>query len=257
MKPKRTQHSSGEDTISETIDKIRSNSISVVILSITGILGLSFGFFIKIYLLIIISSMLIISTLWINTDPRKRIELPYVHTHEEKSIIDALKGLNDSYLQISNVKLKDLTSKLNDPQLKNLSGNIDHVILGLNGLFVIKTLNHKGKITCDEDDWYRSFSHRDFPIRDSPSRQVKRNSAVLRIYLANNLSFIKNINKNIIYGLIVVTKPNADLVIKDSTVAILKPDELVNYLKNLNTENYFSKEELKIIAKAILNSKNQ
>ena len=50
---------------------------------------------------------------------------------EQQTVINELKGLDDSYSLINNIKLKLLTSKLKDIRLKNLDGNIDHIILGL------------------------------------------------------------------------------------------------------------------------------
>jgi len=75
----------------------------------------------------------------------------------EKRVVEALTPLDDSYVLI------------NDVVTPGGKGNIDHILIGPNGVFVIETKNYSGEVTCKQDSWYKYSS---FPIR-SPSKQVK------------------------------------------------------------------------------------
>lgn len=55
----------------------------------------------------------------------------------EEKIAEWLGHLDDSYFVIHDVVLPGMVKE-----------NIDHVVLGPNGIFVLETKNHKGYITC-------------------------------------------------------------------------------------------------------------
>ena len=57
----------------------------------------------------------------------------------EQITIEALQDLPDSYSLINDVKLPDGY------------GNIDHIVLGRNGIFIIETKNFEGEIRCEGD----------------------------------------------------------------------------------------------------------
>ena len=46
-------------------------------------------------------------------------------------------------------------SLINDVYLHDGGGDIDHIVLGPNGVFVLETKNWSGKITCSGDQWQR------------------------------------------------------------------------------------------------------
>ena len=66
---------------------------------------------------------------------------------------------------------------LNDLYLRDGGGDIDHIVLGPNGVFVLETKNWSGSISCNGDEWQRA-GKRNFS--GSPSRQVKRNAAKIK-----------------------------------------------------------------------------
>ncbi len=65
--------------------------------------------------------------------------------------------------------LNDQYYLINDVKFSGRYGNIDHVVLAPNGIFVIETKNHRGKITCYGDNWYGLKG-------GSPSKQVRGNA---------------------------------------------------------------------------------
>jgi eukaryotic-like serine/threonine-protein kinase len=66
---------------------------------------------------------------------------------------------------------------LNNLYLRDGGGDIDHIVLGSNGIFVLETKNWKGRIFCNGDEW-RQTGKRNFSGR--PSRQVKRKAAKIK-----------------------------------------------------------------------------
>jgi hypothetical protein len=84
----------------------------------------------------------------------------------EKQVAKLLtRALNDDYYL------------LNDLYLRDGGGDIDHIVLGPSGVFVLETKNWSGNIVCNGDEWQRA-GKRNFS--GSPSRQVKRNAAKIQ-----------------------------------------------------------------------------
>ena len=81
-------------------------------------------------------------------------------------VAEALKSLSNSY-----VLLNDLT-------LPDGKGNVDHLVVAPNGLFVIETKNYSGRVKCEGDQWFVNGR----PSR-SVSRQAKRNAMAVRNHL--------------------------------------------------------------------------
>ena len=63
--------------------------------------------------------------------------------YSEILVTEYLKELDDSYYLI------------NDIILPNSYGNIDHILLGPNGIFVIESKHFEGEIRCNGDNWYQ------------------------------------------------------------------------------------------------------
>lgn len=59
----------------------------------------------------------------------------------EEAVVNALKGLDDSYAVV------------NDVLLDSRGGNIDHVLLCSKGIFAIETKNYTGEVWCSGDYW--------------------------------------------------------------------------------------------------------
>ena len=62
------------------------------------------------------------------------------------------------------------------------AGNIDHIVLGPNGIFVIETKNYKGEISCYGDVWHGDYDTESYPIK-SVSKQAKRNAVTLKRFI--------------------------------------------------------------------------
>jgi Nuclease-related domain len=66
----------------------------------------------------------------------------FVGKRGEVAIAEALKALPNDYML------------LNDLMLPDGRGNVDHLVMGPNGLFVIETKNYSGFLKCVGDDWF-------------------------------------------------------------------------------------------------------
>ena len=90
----------------------------------------------------------------------------------EKVVVDALTPLGDNYYLISGIVLP------------GSRGDIDHIVIGSNGIFVIEAKNYSGEISCIGDEWKRQKTGRGGTAYDigigSPSNQAKRNAKMLK-----------------------------------------------------------------------------
>ncbi len=125
---------------------------------------------------------------------------------------------------------------LNDLYLRDGGGDIDHIVLGPNGVFVLETKNWNGNISCNGDEWHRP-GKRNFS--GSPSRQVKRNAAKIQQIIDGNphlraLGFW-------VEGIVVLTNNHATLNVNKPTVTILKLPQLPSYLTTPRNSKLFSR----------------
>jgi hypothetical protein len=91
----------------------------------------------------------------------------------QQSAVEILSLLDDDYYLINNLKLP------------GRADDVDHIIVGPNGVFAVETKNHRGRIFFENGQWYQSKTSRGGrpqpkeAIRD-PARQLKRNIDYLR-----------------------------------------------------------------------------
>src|SRR5574341_1063490 len=156
----------------------------------------------------------------------------------ERIVTEQLKKLDDDYYLINDIKLPDSY------------GNIDHVLLGPNGISIIETKNLEGEIRCYGDKWYQYKQEwsEGYEIK-SPSKQVKYQAFRLKQLLESIKAFKKQIW---IDGVVVFTNEYVDLNLKHQTVPVLRKEELVDYIINKQSNLIFSSKELDLIGKAIL-----
>jgi len=160
----------------------------------------------------------------------------------EQITIESLQNLPDSYYLI------------NDVNLPNGYGNIDHIVLGSNGIFVIETKNFEGEIRCEGDIWYQYKDTWEIPEEyeiKSPSKQVKGNALKLKQYIESKNIFNKSL-KLWVEGVVVFTHDNVILHCDDSTVPVFKVNQLCNYIRNKKSRVKFSSQELEEVAKILL-----
>jgi hypothetical protein len=123
--------------------------------------------------------------------------------------------------------------------------DVDHVVLGPNGVFVIETKNWSGAITCNGDSWQRHGKRN----TGSPSEQAKKNAARIRraVEASGKIPFSVWVE-----AIVVFTNNNTDLHINNPTVLILKLHQLSNYITtHKNDSNRYTIQQLEQIRKEI------
>jgi hypothetical protein len=154
--------------------------------------------------------------------------------------------------------LSDEYHLLNDVPVPNGYGNIDHIVIGPNGVFVIETKNYAGHLICNGDTWSRSQANKRYGRLNSavnfdlgsPSKQAKRNATKIKDFIES----IDQFRRNHIWveAILVFSNPRVDLEISNPTVPILKTHELPFFISSRKFERRFSSSEINIIGKRIL-----
>jgi hypothetical protein len=149
-----------------------------------------------------------------------------------------------------NQTLNDDYYLINDVYLREGGGDIDHVVLAPNGVFVLETKNWSGSISINGDLWQR-MGKRNF--NSSPSRQVKRNAAKIK-NLIDNTPSLQSLGIWI-KGIVVLTNRHASIHVNSPTVPVLKLTQLPNYIQTYGNQRRYSREQLEKIGKEISKQK--
>jgi hypothetical protein len=136
-----------------------------------------------------------------------------------------------------------------DVKLPGSKGNIDHVVIGPNGIFVIETKNYSGKYAIIADDWYprRYSTSRRKKLPKSPGKQAKFNAISLRNFLTKNIN--TNKLKPWVHAIVVLIgqKP---LKIITKYYTVLQPHEVIDFIikKKGKLTRSFKEESIELVA---------
>jgi hypothetical protein len=148
----------------------------------------------------------------------------------ERMLPKYLAPLDDRFYLINHVKLAGMIDE-----------DIDHILMGPPGIFVIETKNHRGYVSCEGDSWeYTKISGggwtRDGHIK-SPSLQAKGNARRLREYLKK-----KHGNSPWVEAVVAFTHPEAEIDASNPTVAVLHGREVSEYVQSFKAQRVLSDE---------------
>jgi len=173
----------------------------------------------------------------------------YFYLHKYQIYSGGFEG-EKRVIKLMSGKLSDDYVLLNDLYLRNGGGDIDHVVLGPKGIFVLETKNWRGNISCDGDEWQRPGKR---GFRGSPSLQVKRNVAkIKRIIESSEPLRVLDI---FVQGVVVFTNRYSRLHLNNPTVLILKLAQLPNYIATYGGSSNYSRQQLEEVGKEILKQK--
>lgn len=96
-------------------------------------------------------------------------------------------------------------------------GDVDHLLVYKNNIFVIETKNYSGNVEVYGDDWYVNGNK----IK-SPSIQIKKSTAKLKEIL----------DTKIWLNCVIVPIIDGNLNVKNSTVDIVTPNDLIHFINN-------------------------
>lgn len=117
----------------------------------------------------------------------------------------------------------------NDVKLPEKGGNIDHIVLGPNGIFVIETKNYSGKYTIKGNRWLYFKNGKYKELRWNPGSQVRVNVKDLKKFLKNkNISF----NELLICGIVAFINYDFCVVKKPQKYQLLMPDKVPGFILN-------------------------
>jgi hypothetical protein len=155
----------------------------------------------------------------------------------EKSVTNLLRStLSDDYLLVNSVTFR------------GGHGDVDHIVLGPNGVFALETKNWSGKIACEGDMWQRPGGPRS---ATSPSEQAKRNAIRVRHAIENS----KKLSFNVwVEPIVVFTNKHTELYVNRPTVTIIKLPQLpsnITSFQNRNGVHDYTEEQLEQIRKEI------
>ena len=125
-----------------------------------------------------------------------------------------LAGLDDNYYLLNNLNLP------------GRSDDIDHLVIGPNGLFALETKHHRGRIFWRDGEWYQSKVSRrgrlqpETPLRD-PTQQLKRNVDYLRSCINRTDPMLSYRTRLWIEGVVVFTHPAVSLDLSEAVLAAL------------------------------------
>jgi len=158
----------------------------------------------------------------------------------ETKVSTALQQLDDSYYL------------LNDVVLHPKHGNIDHIVLGQNGIFVIETKDYRIGVGCNEDEWYL-LTYSGKKRIPSISKQAKRNAVTLKDFIEQHADSAGLKHRQLfINSIIAFVHPDLKTKLYKPTVAVLKAYELPEFIKNAKTNIRISDDELKAYGDIIL-----
>jgi hypothetical protein len=152
--------------------------------------------------------------------------------------------------ELLNSTLSDDYLLLNDLHLRNGGGDIDHIVLGPSGVFVLETKNWNGDITCNGDEWQRGGKP---SFRASPSLQVKRNAAKIKRIIDSSPS-LRSLGVRV-EGIVVFTNNHATLDLNNPTVLILRLPQVPNHITAQGSSAGYSQQQLEAIGKEIMGQK--
>ncbi len=153
--------------------------------------------------------------------------------------------------QLLSQTLSDDYYLINDLYLQgSRGGDIDHVILAPNGIFVLETKNWSGKITVVEDLWHRAGKRN---LHGSPSRQAKNNATKIK-RLVEISSKLRGLELGVA-GIVVLTNRHASVQLNSPTVPILRLHQLPDYIKSHGSQKRYSRDVLERIGEEIVKQK--
>jgi hypothetical protein len=163
----------------------------------------------------------------------------------QERVEEVLSVLPDEYVLINNLSLP----------FKNC--DIDHLLIGPNGIFLMETKHYKGDISCVVDVWeYQKIGRNGGLYKgyiNNPSKQLKRNIWELKTFFDKKSKRIFGVTPfpYWIQGIVVFTNEEAEVTVKEETVKIMKSNQLLKHI--YSSKDYkIPKEDLQKIVQILI-----
>ena len=119
----------------------------------------------------------------------------------------------------------------NDVKFPGSYGNLDHIVIGPKGIFVIETKNYKGFFIIKDKEWFYKSDKAIKRAKGNPGKQVLANAMSLRRFLVNN-----GIEMDRVWIQSIVTLVNKNFKIEEKTrhYKVLYPENIPKFIQNSN-----------------------
>jgi hypothetical protein len=127
----------------------------------------------------------------------------------QRALVRTLSVFDDRYYLVNNLGLP------------GRGDDIDHLVIGPNGVFALETKHYSGRIYCRGEQWYQAktsrggFAQPERPIRD-PARQLKRNVDYLRACIKRSDPELSQQTRLWIEGFVVFSHPRVSLELPEA-----------------------------------------
>ena len=154
----------------------------------------------------------------------------------QRELVRTLSVLDDAYYLVNNLALP------------GRGDDVDHLVVGPNGVFALETKHYSGRIYCRDGQWYQvktsrgGVSQPEKPVRD-PARQLKRNVDYLRVCIKRTDPELSRQTRLWIEGIVVFSHPRVSLDLPESVrrglpFPVLTVHELAAQIRGLPIETY-------------------
>jgi len=215
-----------------------------ILLAVTAYL---IGYFLNLYTTIVFSLGIMYGIILWNIVTKKILPLSWNYKRE-------IQGIEGERFVDENLKkaLEPDHLVLHDITLKGQKGNIDHVVIGKNGIFVIETKTHKGKIKCYDNTWLQIKNNVYLKFfENEPNKQVVSNTFQLKEFLKQQYPKLSNVY---IHALIIFPFKDTIIDVKRAPkyCQIFNDiDKMISYIQESNSYLDISKEELNEVKKIL------
>lgn len=224
-----------------TYNKYAIKAVAVIVLCVfASIIGVAFAMFTKGISLILLLSLYFIKK------SQKDLKLLNYGQKGEKTTQKILSKLPWSHYVIADATI----------QKPGGSNQLDHVVVGTKGIYIVETKNHVGKIQGSDETgkmiqskWYGNKCYTNAYL--NPSKQVQTHiRALTKLLESHGYSKIK------IFGIVLFANPETDVELTSKQVKIFSVKkngeaELLKYIKSYKTGCKINPKERKKIAKLI------
>lgn len=163
----------------------------------------------------------------------------------QKHLPQILAPLDDRYYLVNNLSLP---SRADD---------VDHMVIGPNGVFALETKHHRGRIFWRDGQWYQAKISRtgrpqpETPIRD-PTQQLKRNVDYLRSCINRTDRALSHRTRLWIEGAVVFTHPAVSLDLPAEMLGtfpfpVLRARDLLAHIGGHVPRRPYSKADIRLI----------
>lgn len=169
----------------------------------------------------------------VENDDDSKAEIIRAGQTGESKVAHYLSFLNlNEYIIYNNISIR----------VNGRSQQIDHLIIGQNGIFHLETKNYSGEIYIDKNENWSKTNRNKYEMLDNPVGQIKRHEQLLKEALDNKYEIV---------SILVMANKNCRLLgLQNTKLNVIKVEKLLDFINSYD-ENKISKKELIKVKRAL------